>query len=220
MNRLHTNSPVVFNTRIIWQFAAVATATAVCSALAVAPWFYVASTNSLHAEARRPPVIDMVCGVVLTDPMAPKGEHHKPLQMVVDFPGIKDPKLISLGATKLTDTEIVIGVAIEGEAYAFARRALLGPSQHIVNFVINSTPVSVTYCDLVDCARVLTKQDNNDLIDLHVGGLDCHNQMVFLLNGIRYGQSSEAIPLEDLPFEKTTLGDWKARHPKTMVYEG
>lgn len=152
--------------------------------------------------------------------VAPAGDHHKALQMVADFPGVTEPSLIESKATALSDNADVFGIVINGQAYAFARNALVIPAEHVVNLLIDQKPVSVTYCDLVDCVRVLTRAGSHEAIDLHIGGLDVANQMVLLLNGIRYGQSSKGIPLQDLPFERTTLGEWKLLHPTTMIYEG
>jgi hypothetical protein len=67
--------------------------------------------------------------------------------------------------------------------------------------------------------RVLSR-DGDAPIPLRVGGLDVDDQMVLLLDGQRYGQESAAIPLCDVPFERTTLGKWKAKHPHSQIYVG
>lgn len=152
--------------------------------------------------------------------VAPGSEHHKPLQMVLDHPGVTKPKFANARSTKLPDDESVIGVVVKGKAFAFAREALLNPDEHIVNLLIDDTPISVTYCSMRDCARVFTRESGAEPIDLHVGGLDVSNQLVYLLEDTRYGQTSEEIPLEDFPFEWMTFGEWKQQHPDTLVYGG
>lgn len=96
---------------------------------------------------------------------------------------------------------------------------MLNPKHHIVNLVLNQNPVSVTYCDLVDCVRVLT-DETKVAIPLRVGGFDIDNQMVFLFGDHRYGQSSDGVPLRDHAFDRTTLGKWTELHPSTVVYLG
>jgi hypothetical protein len=85
--------------------------------------------------------------------------------------------------------------------------------------MLNDTPFSIAYCDLKSHVRVLSRAGDTP-IPLRVGGMDVDNQMVLLLDGQRYDQGSPEIPLQDVPFEKTTWGKWKARHPETLVYGG
>ncbi len=147
------------------------------------------------------------------------GRHHKALQRLVEFPGVKNPELIRPENASLPDSTPVVGVEVDGAACAFVLSAMNDPSRHIVNLMINQKPVSVTYCNYADCVRVLS-QESNQPISLQVGGLDVDNQMVFLFQDQRYGQQSRAIPLSDYPFQRTTLGDWQQAHPETLVYVG
>jgi hypothetical protein len=157
---------------------------------------------------------------------APAGEHHKPLQMVLDYPGVTQPKFDEASSATLRDDDSVFGIVVNGKPYAFAREAFLDESQHIVNLLIDQKPISVTYCNFRDCVRVLTRDEavagaeGAKPIDLHVGGLDVSNQLVYLLGGVRYGQSSTDMPLDDFPVERTTFGEWKLQHPETLVYGG
>jgi hypothetical protein len=146
------------------------------------------------------------------------GKHYKRLQMVADYAVIDEPWLVDVKESKLADSTAVIGVVVEGQSFAFVKDALYWPSQHIVNMVVEETPISVTYCSLADCVRVLTRDDAQP-IDLQVGGLDVDNRLVVTLDGERYSQLSNALPLEDHEFEVTTLGDWKQRHPNSKIYE-
>jgi hypothetical protein len=152
--------------------------------------------------------------------VAPAGEHHKSLRMVLDLPGVTQPKFAEASSAKVQDDASVVGIIIHGKAYAFARDSFVNPEEHIVNLSIDEMPISVTYCSFRDCFRVLTRESGAEPIDLHVGGLDVSNQLVFLLEDVRYGQTSPDIPLEDFPFESTTFGEWKRQHPETLVYGG
>lgn len=154
----------------------------------------------------------------------PASEHHKALRETMDFPGTTAVKLHEASETKVPDETVVIGIVVNGQAYAFARDALLFPN-HILNLTFDQTPISVTYCDLADCARVLTSdKPASDApvkpIDLRIGGLDVDDQMVFLLEGTRYGQSTKTLPLKDHPFKVTTWAKWRQQHPRTRVHTG
>ena len=115
-----------------------------------------------------------------------------------------------------SDSTAIVGVDVDGMQCAFVLDEMQDPARHVVNLVINQKPISVAYCDLVDCVRVVT-DDSQDPIPLNVGGLDIDNQLVLSLRGTRYGQQSPDLPLNDYPFTRTTLGDWKSQFPKTMI---
>jgi hypothetical protein len=123
-------------------------------------------------------------------------------------------------STSLHESDEVIGILVADQAYAFPRRSMQSPSTHIINLNIDATPISVTYCDIADQARVLCRPRGTDPFELRIGGLDENSQMVLLLEGIRYGQSSPEVPLDDLPFERTTLSNWIDKYPDSMIYGG
>lgn len=145
------------------------------------------------------------------------GRFHKALKTYVDHAGIDQPPLQEIGEVQLTDETPVIGIEVAGQAIAFISEKMMDPRAHIVNLNFNQEQsVSISYCYLADCVRVL--HDSSDSpIPLHVGGLDINNQMVFLYDGERYAQNSTALPFDDYPFERLTLGEWKQRHPTTKV---
>ena len=135
----------------------------------------------------------------------------------MDHPGIDSRSLKTLPEDYLVDSTPVIGIEVDGEPMAFVMEKMMDPKAHIVNLNFkHKKSISVTYCYLVDCVRVLA-EDAEDPIPLHVGGLDVDKQMVFLLNGERYSQMSPDLPLADYPFKRTTLGNWKRLHPDTRI---
>lgn len=151
---------------------------------------------------------------------APAGAHHDRLRFVVDLSGVDNPQFMHATSTKLDTSDEVVGLIIAGKAFAFSRRAMSSPSTHIINFNVAETPISVTYCNLVDQARVLSGPSGPGRNRLRVGGLDVHRQLVFLLDEKRYGQTSSDLPLKDYPFERMTLAEWVAKHPDSSIYEG
>lgn len=146
------------------------------------------------------------------------GEFHQALIRIYDLPGVRQPEFVDADRSTLSDQATVIGIVVDGLPYALARDAMLEPAKHIVNLMMGEHPLSVTYCDLADCVRVLHREKGDEPIDLRVGGLDEDYQMVLLFEGERYGQTSQDLPLTDYPFEVLKFGDWKKRYPQSKVY--
>jgi hypothetical protein len=144
------------------------------------------------------------------------GEFHKPLELFVEYAGHQQVTLKNAAEADCPNETPIVGVEVDNLQCAFILDEMKDPARHVVNLVMNGTPISVAYCDLVDCVRVVT-DDSQTPIPLNVGGLDIDKQLVLLLGGKRYGQESADLPLADHPFIRTTLGDWKKRFPQTMI---
>jgi hypothetical protein len=147
------------------------------------------------------------------------GKFHKPLRVKVDFPGIDQPELLAGDQVDLAPATEVIGVEIDGQACALVLNAMSEKERHVVNLMLNDSPVSVSYCNLSQCVRVLTS-DSSSTIPLGVGGLDIESRMVLLFKGQRYSQDSKDLPLQDIPFSRLEWGTWKLQHPETKIYLG
>lgn len=177
----------------------------------------------LHPDPT-PGDVDYPVTVRRTDPPSEVGRlserQHEPLGMVLDISGVQQPEMLALKELRLDSDEEVIGVVFEGRAFAFVKRGMNDPTKHIANLLVNGKPLSVTYCSIAECTRVVTTEDCGEPLDLRVGGLDIHSQLVLLFEKQRFGQESTHLPLEDHPFEETTLGDWTMRHPLTSVFLG
>ena len=141
--------------------------------------------------------------------------------MNMDLSGVNEPQLISAAASGLQDEELVIGVVAFGESRAYLQSALGGlPERHIVNDEFGSIPVSITYCDRTRCTRVLTSDKIKGRLDMRCGGWLAIQEMALLLDKKRYPQSSQELPLQDLPFKVTTWKAWVSAQPNTLVYVG
>ncbi len=151
--------------------------------------------------------------------IAKGGEYYKPLQVVEDLAAVEEPEMLAVAQVDLPESTAIVGIEVDGQAFAFALDPMRKVEQHIVSLKVNETPVAVTYCDLVDCVRVLS-DDSEALIPLRVGGLDVDDELVFLLDQTRYAQSSPDLPLSDYPFSRTTLGEWTREHPDTRIFCG
>lgn len=151
---------------------------------------------------------------------SPQGkDDHLPLWVVFDEPGVTDPELQPSDEVELPGDAEVVGVELEDQAYAFVLDALGDRRSHIVNMLAGRQPLTVTYCNKSECVRVLTDPDTDRPLDLRNGGLD-RSGLVLLLADVRYSQGSKKIPLQDVPFERTTVEEWRLKHPGSPIYSG
>ncbi|MBC8352391.1 MAG: DUF3179 domain-containing protein [Planctomycetes bacterium] len=142
------------------------------------------------------------------------------IKLSTNVPGIGLPRLHKASEIRLADADEVIGVAAANEFRAYPIATLQDFRCRILNDVIRDIPISVTYCVQADHVRVLTCDLAGRPIDLHNGGLDRQDLMLYLFNGARYRQSSQEIPLQDYQFDRTSWGQWKLQHSSTLVYAG
>ncbi|MCG8651548.1 MAG: DUF3179 domain-containing protein [Pirellulales bacterium] len=149
--------------------------------------------------------------------IAKANDNHKLLRYMYDVPGITTPRLFTAQEAQLKDSAPVVGVEVKGLACAFSLNAMRSEDSHIVNLVMQETPISVSYCPLAGCVRVLTGEGSSP-IPLRLGGLNEEDELVFLLRGTLYDQSSRTIPLVDYQFSTSTFGEWRKEHPGTKVY--
>lgn len=135
------------------------------------------------------------------------------------FPGVLSPTTYSSAEVNIPDTAVVIGVAEGDDAKAYLCLAMSAMTSHVVNDLIGNQPISVTYCDRTDCARVLSGKEEGVPPNVELGGFT-NNQMALRVNKTMYAQTSEMIPLKDREFQKTTWAKWKEEHPTTTIYLG
>ena len=142
--------------------------------------------------------------------------------------GINNPPIVPASQAGLPDDELIIGVEMNGRARAYRVSALRGPMSHVVNDVIDHSPVTVTYCDIRDCARGFTGKKRDTPLDVSLAGL--HDGDLLLKTGdTMFSQSTgEGLrndgttfaPLESHPIVRTTWKAWRDSHPSTDVYLG
>ena len=174
-------------------------------------------------------------------PAGKRGPRRPPFAFDVD--GIEQPSVVEAEDADVPDGALVVGVrtGAMARAYlvsAFEMRPLDGvtfqlkpdgsvdlkPEQaavlarHVVNDVVGEQPVTVTYCELQECTRVLTAPKEDKALEVGVGGWN--DGLVLVIDGQRVPQRSPDMPLEDMPFEVTTWKEWLEDHPETDVYIG
>jgi len=141
--------------------------------------------------------------------------------MSIDVPPIERPVLVPAADARIDDESIVIGIVVDGEPRAYLRDAFaLGPLNHIVRDTIQSTSVAVTHCDRILCTRVFMSRDPSNPWSIRVGGWRDDQTMDLIVNGSRFSQKSPLIPLADIPFSEATWGQWRQKHPDTLIYLG
>ncbi|MEM8736707.1 MAG: DUF3179 domain-containing (seleno)protein, partial [Planctomycetota bacterium] len=85
-----------------------------------------------------------------------QGDDHGELRAVMDVPGLVNPTLLDAAEVEVSRKKKVIGVDFHGEKIAFLKDAMADTGPHVVNTVVNGKPLSVSYCNLADCARAVT----------------------------------------------------------------
>ncbi len=96
-----------------------------------------------------------------SEQLAADGMPHGPSSPFM-WPGVKDPPIVSAGEANLKDDEPIIGIEINGHFRAYRQAGLAGVTGHVVNDLIQETPVTVTYCDRADCARAFTSDQRGE----------------------------------------------------------
>ncbi|EXI82267.1 MAG: hypothetical protein AW10_00715 [Candidatus Accumulibacter appositus] len=142
------------------------------------------------------------------------------------IPAIDRPHFLPASAAgDVQPQERVLGVSLNGVAKAYPIAILNW--HEIVNDTFGDTPVAVTYCPLCGTGMVFLAQVAGQAVQFGVSGL-LYNSDVLLydrqsaslwsqidrraISGKHKGQRLTALPLEH-----TRWGDWRQRHPETLV---
>ena len=84
---------------------------------------------------------------------------------LTDTPFLMDgqlsPEMLPSRDIDLSADKRVILIEVGGQYIAYPLSFMNGIGEHIVNDCFHGTPISVIYCDLTDCVRVLTKVEND-----------------------------------------------------------
>ena len=142
------------------------------------------------------------------------------------IPAITDPEVTGVAEVDfLHANDRVVAVTVEGRARAYPIRLLNW--HEAVNDQLGDTPFAVIYCPLCDSASVVDRRIEGEVLELGISGL-LYNSNVLLYDRTHdalWSQISfEAVSgpyagraLRHLPWQLTTFGDWKQRHPDSAV---
>ena len=132
------------------------------------------------------------------------------------FPSDTSPRLLAADAVLLPDTAEVLGISTNGVSRAYLVVGMWEMRNHVVHDNLAGQPITITYCDVNDCAYAYQRKDIPPK-DFHVGGWDGQD-MLLLIQGKHYAHPK--VPLPAHPIKRTTWGEWKALHPDTKIYLG
>ncbi len=143
------------------------------------------------------------------------------------IPALTDPKMLAPFEAKMSDSDLVFGVVMNGEARAYPHA--IGWWHEIVNDRVGGHPVVVTFCPLTGTGLVFDGDggEGSKRVELGVSGL------LFNTNLIMYDRrdgdtlypqmifkpinDNEVAELKLLPVIETTWGLWKQLYPNTLV---
>ena len=129
------------------------------------------------------------------------------------------------GSNEWQSDDLVIGVAVEGDARAYPVRLL--SSHEIVNDVVGGRPIVITWCPLCFSALVFDRVVDDRTLTFGVSGYLFRNNLVMydhqtntywsqlLAQGIRGALNGEKLTL--VPTVITEWASWKDEHPETTV---
>ncbi|MDR3620075.1 MAG: DUF3179 domain-containing (seleno)protein [Paludisphaera borealis] len=153
----------------------------------------------------------------------------EPVRHIFQFEGLGTPATISAAKATLADDEPVIGIEAAGKFRAYHERSMSGKTRHVLNDVLGGKAVTVTYCDIADCARAYGGVEQSGPLNIALAGLDAGGMLLSVGNVVYYQKTAEiADPVRDkaappfphasFPLTRTTWGEWKSRHPETDVF--
>jgi hypothetical protein len=149
---------------------------------------------------------------------------------VLIIPGIREPGTLTAEEATVPDHSEVIGIEAGGAHRAYLLDGMSTPPTHVVNDLPGGVPVSVAYCKLRDCATAYTGARPTGVpLDLGVYALFQGHLVLMAKGGAYFQEPTEAhpgaeqpdrLPYQSYPFERTTWGTWRHKHPDTDIFVG
>jgi len=144
------------------------------------------------------------------------------------IPPLRNPEMLHAEeASYLAESDIIFGLYIDGQAYAYPKRILAW--HEFLTDKINGQNIACVYCTLCGTVIVYITDHENKFYDLGTSGfLYRSNKLMYdketqsLWNSIEGRPiigplAGKDIQLETLPVVTTDWGRWKKRHPDTKV---
>lgn len=141
------------------------------------------------------------------------------------IPSIDSPKFVSTEDAGLQDSDLVLGLNINGDIRAYPLNILVW--HEIVNDEVGGTPVAVTYCPLCFTNQVFHSTIDNQTVEFGTSG------KLYNSNLVMYDRTSESLwsqalgqaivgehagkELERIPFDVAFWREWKALYPESKV---
>jgi hypothetical protein len=141
------------------------------------------------------------------------------------IPSIDNPKFISASDSGLQDSDLVLGLDINGDVRAYPLDILVW--HEIVNDDVGGEPVAVTYCPLCFTNQVFNRTIDGQVVEFGTSG------KLYNSNLVMYDRTSESFwsqalgqaivgehagkKLERIPFDVAFWKDWKELYPESQV---
>lgn len=153
----------------------------------------------------------------------------RPRHVLPRQPAIVHPPMLPASAVtnQVTESDLVLGVVVNGQARAYPINMLNGPRREIINDTLGDQPVVAMWCHLCHSAIVFDRRLDNQILTFQVSGMLWNRTLVMydsetkslwsllLEKGIRGPMKGKK--LTTLPSELTTWKKWKSLHPETTV---
>jgi hypothetical protein len=134
--------------------------------------------------------------------------------------------LVAAANNKVSDSSLVLGVVINGEAKAYPIE-IIG-YHHQVRDTIGGEQVMVTYCTVCRTGRVFKPEVDGQLETFRLVGMDHFNAMFEdsrskswwrQVNGEAIIGSKKGETLPEIPSEQMTLAAWLNRYPNSLILQ-
>ncbi|TDW96194.1 DUF3179 domain-containing (seleno)protein [Dinghuibacter silviterrae] len=136
------------------------------------------------------------------------------------------PKVKQFATTGASNDQLVIGVALHGEARAYPIEVI--GYHHQVMDTVGGQPVLVTYCTVCRTGRVYSPFVRGKLVTFRLVGMDHFNAMFEDADTRSWWQQAtgKAITgplkgqqLQEIPSAQMTLVDWQMLHPNSLTMQ-
>jgi Flp pilus assembly protein TadD len=131
------------------------------------------------------------------------------------------------GQARLADSDLVIGVVIDGRARAYPVNQLFGPANEAVNDVLAGVPVVATWCPIAHSAAVFERRAGGRVVELGALGLEKGVLQLYdretrstwsQLSGVASAGPLRGRSLPKRESMLTTWGTWRLLHARTSAF--
>jgi hypothetical protein len=152
-----------------------------------------------------------------------------PIRVLPRFKPITEIPIIEIAETtgKIEDDELVLGIAINGEARAYPLNVLNGPIREIFNDTLGGRAIAATWCFLCHNGIVYARDIDDRQLTLAVSGMLWHNSLVMVdeetgslwshLLGAAMQGPLDGKRLERLLAVMTDWKTWRTQHRETTL---
>lgn len=142
------------------------------------------------------------------------------------IPSIDEPVFINAtDATSMKDTDIVIGLNIDGDVRAYPLSIMVW--HEIVNDEVGGIPVAVTYCPLCYTSQVFERVLEDEVVEFGTTG-KLYQSNLLMYDRLTDTYWSQALGmavkgplsgqiLDTIPLDLMEWGDWKNVYPSTLI---